>query len=127
MANKSVEERIAEYKEKAVAAKTAGDLQTAADWYYKAARLADFESASEYARITFPHIYDPIPNPRKAAAIGKKIHNWDSYKYAKLNMKLFYEPSEEVKFQKRLEAHQKMAAKYDHPMVDNLFHHLGVA
>lgn len=121
MSKISPEERISEYKEKAVAAKMAGDLQTAADWYYKAARLADFDSASEYARIAFPHIYDPIPNPRKAAANGTKIYKWESYKYAKLNMKLFYEPSEEVKFQKRLEAHQKLAAKYDHPMVDNLF------
>ena len=49
MSQKSPAERIAEYKEKAVAAKMAGDLQTAADWYYKAARLADFDSASEYA------------------------------------------------------------------------------
>lgn len=121
MSQKSPAERIAEYKEKAVAAKMAGDLQTAADWYYKAARLADFESASEYARITFPHIHDPIPNPKKAAADGTKIYKWESYKYSKLNMKLFREPSEEVKFQKRLEAHQKMAAKYDHPMMDKLF------
>ena len=68
MNKKSPAQRIAEYKEKAVAAKMAGDLGTAADWYYKAARLADFDSASEYARIAFPHIYDPIPNPRKAAA-----------------------------------------------------------
>ena len=121
MNKKSPAQRIAEYKEKAVAAKMAGDLQTAADWYYKAARLADFESASEYVRIAFPHIYDPIPNPRKAAANGKKICKWENYKYAKLNMKLFSEKNEEIKFQKRLEAHQKMAAKYDHPMVDNLF------
>lgn len=120
MNKKTSEERIAEYKEKAVAAKMAGDLQTAADWYYKAARLADFESASEYARIAFPHIYDPIPNPRKAAANGKKICKWENYKYSKLNMKLFSEKNEEIKFQKRLEAHQKMAAKYDHPMMDQL-------
>ena len=65
MNKKSPAERIAEYKEKAVAAKMAGDLGTAADWYYKAARLADFDSASEYARITFPHIYDPIPNEKR--------------------------------------------------------------
>lgn len=121
MSKISPAERIAEYKEKAVAAKTAGDLQTAADWYYKAARLADFESASEYARIAFPHIYDPIPNPRKAAANGKKICKWENHTYSKLNMKLYRERSEEIKFQKRLEAHQKIAAKYDHPMVDRLF------
>ena len=119
MNKKSPAERIAEYKEKAVAAKMAGDLQTAADWYYKAARLADFESASEYVRIAFPRLYDPIP--KKAAANGKKICKWENYKYSKLDMKLFREPSEEVKFQKRLEAHQKMAAKYDHPMMDRLF------
>ena len=121
MSKISPAERIAEYKEKAVAAKTAGDLQAAADWYYKAARLADFESASEYARITFPHIYDPIPNPKKAAANGKKICKWENHTYSKLNMKLYRERSEEIKFQKRLEAHQKIAAKYDHPMVDRLF------
>ena len=118
MSKQSPSERIAEYKEKAVAAKTAGDLQTAADWYYKAARLADFDSASEYVRIAFPHLYDPIP--KKAAANGKKICKWENYKYAKLNMKLFSEKNEEVKFQKRLEAHQKLAAKYDHPMMDQL-------
>ena len=100
MNKKSPAERIAEYKEKAVAAKMAGDLQTAADWYYKAARLADFESASEYVRIAFPRLYDPIP--KKAAANGKKICKWENYKYSKLDMKLFREPSEEVKFQKRL-------------------------
>ena len=121
MSQKSPAQRIAEYKEKAVAAKMAGDLQTAADWYCKAARLADFDSASEYARIAFPHIYDPIPNPKKVAADGTKIYKWESDKYSKLNMKLFHEPSEEVKFQKRQEALQKIAAKYDHPMVDQLF------
>ena len=120
MSQKSPAQRIAEYKEKAVAAKTAGDLQTAADWYYKAARLADFDSASEYVRIAFPHLYEPIP--KKAAAIGKKICKWENDKYSvRLLMKLSSEPSEEVKFQKKLEAHQKMAAKYDHPMMDQFF------
>ena len=90
MSKRSPEERIAEYKEKALAAKTAGDLQEAADWYYKAARLADFDSASEYVRIAFPRLYDPIPNPKKAAADGTKIYKWESDKYSKLNMKLFY-------------------------------------
>ena len=121
MSKQTPEERIAQYKENAVAAKTAGDLQTAADWYYKAARLADFESASEYVRIAFPHLHDPIPKPKKATAIGKKIYDWHSYKLSKLNMKLSCEPNKEVKFQKQLEAYQKMAAKYDHPMMDQFF------
>ena len=121
MSKISPEERIAEYKEKAVAAKAEGDLQAAADWYFKAARLADFESASEYVRIAFPRLYEPIRKPKKATADGKKIYEWHSYKLIKLDKKLRYEPSKEVKFQKRLEAYQKMAAKYDHPMMDKYF------
>ena len=121
MSQKSPAERIAEYKEKAVAAKMAGDLQTAADWYYKAARLADFDSASEYARIAFPHIYDPIPNEKKAAAIGAKIHKWEMGKYLKLRQELTYYGDKERAFQKALEAHDKLASKYDHPMVDELY------
>ena len=121
MSKKSPAERIAEYKEKAVAAKMAGDLQTAADWYYKAARLADFDSASEYVCITFPHIYDPISNEKKAAAIGAKIHKWEMGKYLKLRQELTYYGDKERAFQKELEAHDKLAAKYDHPMVDELY------